>query len=65
MPPPVAKKYPNLRCIIDYTEVKIPHPKTPSAQQLAFSNYKNCNTANAWRTLELSAQLRVTCDCLR
>ena len=43
----VAKKYPNLRCIIDCTEIKIPHPKNPSAQQLTFSNYKNCNTAKA------------------
>ena len=31
--------------LIDCTEMKIPRPKSPVAQQLTFSNYMNCNNA--------------------
>ena len=47
MPMSVAVKYPQLRVIIDCTEVKIPKPKGPVNQQTTFSSYKNCNTAKA------------------
>ena len=47
MPMSIASKCPNLRVIIDYTEFKIPRLKSPVAQQLTFSSYKNCNTAKA------------------
>ena len=47
MPQSVAKKYPNLRCIIDCGEIKIPHHRNPFVQHPNFLNYKNCNTAQA------------------
>ena len=43
MPQVFRNLYPT-RCIIDATEVFIEKPRNPSAQQLTFSNYKNCNT---------------------
>ena len=45
IPKSIASKCPNLRVIIDCTEFKIPRPKSPVAEQLTFSSYKNCNTA--------------------
>jgi len=44
MPQMFRNLYPTTRCIIDATEVFIEKPRNPSAQQLTFSNYKNCNT---------------------
>ena len=47
MPNSFRSMYPTARCIIDATEIFIQIPSHPSAQQLTFSNYKNCNTLKA------------------
>ena len=45
MPCSIAMKLPDMHVIIDCTEMGIPTPKNPIAQQLIFSNYTNCHTA--------------------
>ena len=47
VPMSVILKHPSLRVTIDCTEIKISQPRGPANQQVAFSNYKNCNTAKA------------------
>ena len=45
MPHTIAMTLPDLRVIMDCTEMGIPTPQNPVVQQLTFSNYKNCHTA--------------------
>ena len=47
LPDKVKDFCPNLRCIIDATEIFIKQLKNPEAQQLTFFTYKNYNTLNA------------------
>lgn len=47
MPEHVRNLYPELRCIIDATEIYIEKPSNPTAQQATFSVYKNRNTLKA------------------
>ena len=47
MPDSFRSLYPRTRCIVDTTELYIEMPANLTAQQLTFSNYKNCNTFKA------------------
>ena len=47
LPDKVKEFCPDLRCIIDGTEIFIEQPKNPEAQQFTFSTYKNHNTLKA------------------
>ena len=44
LPEKVREFCPTLTCIIDATKIYIEQPKTPEAQQLTFSMFKNHNT---------------------
>ncbi|XP_078591819.1 uncharacterized protein LOC144870920 [Branchiostoma floridae x Branchiostoma japonicum] len=44
MPPALGKKYPQLRCTIDCTEIFIQRPRRLELQQLTWSDYKKHNT---------------------
>lgn len=46
-PTDFRKKFPGTRCIVDGTEIPIPRPSIPRAQQSTFSTYKNKPTAKA------------------
>lgn len=46
--PECFKRYPNVKAIIDCTEVCIQRPSLAEAQALTYSNYKSTNT---WKTL--------------
>ena len=46
--PECFKSYPNVKAIIDCTEVYIQRPSLAEAQALTYSNYKSTNT---WKTL--------------
>ncbi len=43
--PACFKPFPNLRCIVDATEIKIQKPKNLEQQSNTYSTYKGCNTA--------------------
>ncbi|XP_066268877.1 uncharacterized protein [Branchiostoma lanceolatum] len=45
MPPDLGKKYPQLRCTIDCTEIFMQKPRRLELQQLTWSDYKKHNTA--------------------
>ncbi|XP_019638973.1 PREDICTED: uncharacterized protein LOC109480957 [Branchiostoma belcheri] len=45
MPPGLGKKYPQLRCTIDCTEIFIEKPRLLTLQQNTWSDYKRHNTA--------------------
>ena len=47
LPAKIKEICPNVRCIIDATEIFIEKPTNPEAQQLTFSSYKNTNTLKA------------------
>ncbi|KAK3918664.1 ATP-dependent helicase hrq1 [Frankliniella fusca] len=42
--PQCFKPFPNLRCIVDATEIKIQKPKNLEQQSNTYSSYKGCNT---------------------
>lgn len=58
--PECFKSYPNVKAIIDCTEVYIERPSLAEAQALTYSNYKSTNT---WKTLVRQLYTCYTCSC--
>ena len=62
MPEHVRNLYPELRCIIDATEIYIEKPSNATAQQATFSTYKNRNTLKALVGIDPSGSLTFISD---